>query len=116
MEEEHAGSGVEKAAYVQFVKFEKKVLELLESHEYDPDEHERLMQAFRVLDPDHTGFIEAHKMKEALTKKSARGEEPELKDKEVEEFLRRAKDMETGNVYYEDYIALLRTEAETSSI
>ena len=36
--------------------------------------------------------------------------------KEVDSFLSRAKDMETGRIYYEDYIAMMTQELEAMDL
>ena len=55
----------------------------------------------------HPGFIDAEHMRELLETKGT-----PFRPKEMENFLSRAKDMETGNIYYEDYVAVLTQETE----
>ena len=71
-------------------------------HQWDPDTDDVLLQAFRTLDPERNGYIEAGRMRELLMSKGTA-----LREKEIEGFMNVAKDMETGHIYYEDYIALL---------
>jgi Ca2+-binding EF-hand superfamily protein len=60
-----------------------------------------------VLDPNRLGYIPADVMRELLTTKGT-----PFREKEIEGFMSRAKDLETGNIYYEDYVALLTADAE----
>ena len=55
----------------------------------------------QTLDTDNLGYIEWDKIKELLTTK---GEAP-FRNAEIDAFQRVAVDMETGRVYYEDYVA-----------
>ena len=60
------------------------------------------MKAFRTLDSEHKGFIPAEVLEELLS-----SNESKFRSKELESFLLVSKDPETGNIYYEDYVALL---------
>ena len=64
-----------------------------------------LLQAFRVFDEDGKGFIEANKLREALITKGT-----PFREKEIDAFMSVAKDVDTGNIYYEDYVALITGE------
>ncbi|EQC41696.1 hypothetical protein SDRG_01654 [Saprolegnia diclina VS20] len=97
----------EPSTFVTYEKFEKKMLEVMYSHEYEPDSDETLMAAFRVLDPDKTGYIEADVMKELLLTKGT-----PFREKELEGFMHVAKDADTGRIYYEDYISLVTQELD----
>ncbi|KAF0697760.1 Aste57867_11553 [Aphanomyces stellatus] len=118
----------EPSTFVTYEKFEKKMLEVLYSHEYEPDTDETLLSAFRVrfqvLDPEKKGFIDAEVMKDLLVTKGTPFREKELEgmlgcqDDDVTRvmilagFMHVAKDGETGRVYYEDYISLLMQELD----
>ncbi|KAH8093507.1 Ca2-binding protein [Aureococcus anophagefferens] len=65
---------------------------------------ERAM-AFRVFDEDGKGYIEANRLREALITKGT-----PFREKEIDAFLSVAKDLETGHIYYEDYVALLTAD------
>ena len=68
----------------------------------DPDSGDMLLQAFRTIDSDNTGYISAEVVEELLTTRGT-----PFRPKELEAFMLVAKDAETGNIYYEDYVALL---------
>ncbi|RHY34204.1 hypothetical protein DYB32_001084 [Aphanomyces invadans] len=113
----------EPSTFVTYERFEKKMLEVLYSHEYEPDTDETLLAAFRVraccstaavasllfqvLDPEKKGYIDADVMKDLLITKGT-----PFREKELEGFMHVAKDGETGRVYYEDYISLLTHDVE----
>ena len=78
------------------------MLHALLSRTYAPDPEPLLLAAFRVLDVDRKGYLDESTMVELLGEN-----EWALREKEIEDFLRVAKDPETGFVHYEDYIALL---------
>ena len=92
----------EPTGFVSYQKFEKKMLQILATKECDPDSGDILLQAFRTIDTENTGFISAELMEELLTTKGT-----PFRPKELEAFLMVGKDPETGNIYYEDYVALL---------
>ncbi len=92
----------EPTGFVSYKKFEKKMLQILASKECDPDSGDMLLQAFRTIDSDGTGFISAELLEELLTSRGT-----PFRPKELESFLLVARDPETGNIYYEDYVALL---------
>eukprot|EP01138_Halocafeteria_seosinensis_P012496 gb/GECG01012768.1/.p1 GENE.gb/GECG01012768.1/~~gb/GECG01012768.1/.p1 ORF type:complete len:172 (+),score=34.20 gb/GECG01012768.1/:1-516(+) len=98
-----AMQGDEPSDVVHYANFEGEILNYLDNNEFAPDGEERLLQAFRVFDPDDTGTVDADKMVELL---QSNDQEPFL-DKELESFLSVAKDPQTGKIYYEDYINLL---------
>ena len=92
----------EPTGFVCYQKFEKKMLQILATKECDPDSGDMLLQAFRTIDTDNTGYISAELLEELLSTRGAA-----FRPKEMEAFMLVAKDPETGNVYYEDYVALL---------
>ena len=47
----------EPTAFVMYDKFEKKMLQVLQGHEYEPSTDEELLRAFKVLDPDGNGTV-----------------------------------------------------------
>ena len=57
---------------------------------------------FLTVDTNNTGYISAEMLEDLLTTKGTF-----FRPKELENFFLVAKDPDTGNVYYEDYIALL---------
>lgn len=92
----------EPTGFVSYQKFEKKMLQILATKELDPDSGDVLLQAFRTIDTENTGYISADLMEELLTTRGT-----PFRPKELESFLMVAKDPETGNIYYEDYVAEL---------
>ncbi|KAJ1443410.1 hypothetical protein B484DRAFT_441611 [Ochromonadaceae sp. CCMP2298] len=92
----------EPTGFVSYQKFEKKMLQIMASKEWDADSGDMLLQAFRTIDTENTGFISAELLEELLTKEGT-----PFRPKELESFMQVSKDPETGNVYYEDYVALL---------
>lgn len=92
----------ENSGFVSYEKFERKMLSILANREYEPDTIDVLLQAFRTIDTRLDGFIPADELETLLTQRGI-----EFRPKEIESFLAVAKDPETGNIYYEDYCALL---------
>jgi Ca2+-binding EF-hand superfamily protein len=95
--------GDEPKPFVRYDRFEEVVVRLLESHEFDPDGPEVLLAAFRALDPECKGYIEADKLRALLGENG----EPPMSDKELEAFLKVTLDKESGRVHYDDYVALV---------
>jgi calmodulin len=89
---------------VSYKKFEKKMLNLMATNELEPDSTEVILQAFKTIDNDNLGYISADILETLLTSKGTG-----FRPKELEAFFMVAKDPETGNVYYEDYISLLKS-------
>jgi Ca2+-binding EF-hand superfamily protein len=87
---------------VTFKKFEQKMLQLIATKQFEPDSSEVLLQAFRALDTEQNGYLSAEALETLLTSKGAG-----FRPKELEQFFLVAKDPETGNIFYEDYIAVL---------
>lgn len=92
----------EPTGFVSYQKFEKKMLSILATKECDPDSGDVLLQAFRTIDTDNTGYLSSELLEELLTTRGT-----PFRPKELETFMMTAKDPETGNIYYEDYVALL---------
>jgi calmodulin len=96
----------EPSGFVSYAKLERVVLRILSTKECEPDSGDILLQAFRTIDTNNTGFIPADVMEDLLTAKGT-----PFRSKELDAFFQVAKDSETGNVYYEDYIALMSKRA-----
>eukprot|EP00940_MAST-03C_sp_MAST-3C-sp2_P000014 g14.t1 len=95
---------------VPYNKFEKKMLEVMSTGEYEPDVYDAtLMHAFEVIDTEKKGWLSAEYLKELLTTKGSMPFRPT----EIDAFLQTAKDPESGRIYYEDYVHLLRNIAES---
>jgi Ca2+-binding EF-hand superfamily protein len=94
--------------FVRYSNFESTALSLLKSGVHAPDPSDVLLQAFKAIDTQGgtlpaKGYISWDRMKELLT---TTGQAP-FREKECEVFQSVARDMESGNVFYEDYIAML---------
>jgi calmodulin len=96
----------EPSGFVSYSKLERVLLRILSIKECEPDSGDILLQAFRTIDTGNTGFIPADVMEDLLTAKGT-----PFRSKELDTFFQVAKDSETGNVYYEDYIALMSKKA-----
>lgn len=90
----------EPTGFVSYVKFEKKMLQILASRECEPDSSDLLLQAFRTIDADGNGYINAELLEDLLTTRGTG-----FRPKEMEAFLAFTKDAESGNVFYEDFCA-----------
>jgi Ca2+-binding EF-hand superfamily protein len=90
------------SSVIEFVRFEPFIIRCLSEGLYAPDNEETLLRAFKCLDVDNRGYFDEATMVELLT-----SNEWPLKARELEDFLRVAKDPDTGYIHYEDYIHLL---------
>lgn len=91
----------EPTGFVSYRKFEKVMLNLLATKEWEPDSGDVILHAFRTIDTENKGYVSAEVMEELLSKGTS------FRPKELENFLLVAKDPDTGNIFYEDYVALL---------
>uniref|UniRef100_A0A0G4I7G0 EF-hand domain-containing protein n=1 Tax=Chromera velia CCMP2878 TaxID=1169474 RepID=A0A0G4I7G0_9ALVE len=84
--------------------FESVMLKAILNHEYDPEDCDTLLMAFRVLDPERKGYIEVQQMRDYLASGSFG-----FRPKEITDFLEFAKDKDgpQDKIYYEDYVAKL---------
>jgi len=88
---------------VQFRKLEHFALhQMFVARMYEPDGDETLLQAFRTLDSEQKGYLSESAMVAALT-----SSDYPFRDKEVDDFLRFAKDPDTGYIHYEDLVPKL---------
>jgi Ca2+-binding EF-hand superfamily protein len=88
--------------YISYSSFEPFMLKVMLEKLFAPPNEELLLQAFKVLDTENRGYIDEATMVELLTEN-----EWAFRERELEDFLRVAKDTDTGYVHYEDYIQLL---------
>ena len=72
---------------------------ILLENQYPRDPEDKLLRAFRTLDPDNKGYIEADKLRNLLTTHGERFSQEEIYD-----FLTFAADAESGLMHYEDYV------------
>ncbi|GLE05705.1 hypothetical protein PINS_up014751 [Pythium insidiosum] len=68
----------EPSTFVTYDRFEKKMLEVMYTNEYAPDTDETLLAAFRVIDTEKRGYIEADVMRELLITKGTPFREKEM--------------------------------------
>ena len=81
---------------IPFSTFLPFMLHHLLAHTFDPDSETLLLAAFRVLDTDRKGYIDESTLVELLS-----DNEWGFREKEMEDFLRVAKDPDTGFIHYE---------------
>ena len=72
---------------------------ILLENQYPRDSEDKLLRAFRTLDPDNKGYIEAEKLRNLLTTHGER-----FSQEEIDDFLSFASDSESGLMHYEDYV------------
>jgi Ca2+-binding EF-hand superfamily protein len=77
------------------------MLQLIAEKKYQPDTRDVLLQAFRTIDTQNKGYITADMMETYFL-----GYGVPFRTDELEAFFKVARDPATGNVYYEDYVAL----------
>jgi Ca2+-binding EF-hand superfamily protein len=87
--------------FVSLHNFEPFMVRCCVERLYEPDTEESLIQAFKVLDGEGKGYIDEATMIDLLIEN-----EWAFREKEIEDFLRIAKDPDTGYVHYEDYANL----------
>ena len=54
---------------ISYDKFEAKMLQIIVDGVYEPDSEEKMLQAFRFLDPEGNGYIEHSVMRDMLITK-----------------------------------------------
>ena len=57
----------EPTGFIRFEKFERMMSRILLENQYPRDSEDKLLRAFRTLDPDNKGYIEAEKLRNLLT-------------------------------------------------
>lgn len=90
----------EPTGFISYDKFEMKMLQLMASKEWDPDSGDLLLQAFRTIDTNNTGYIKKDILAQLLKEKGT-----PFRETELDTFLKFATDPTTDNIYYEDYIS-----------
>eukprot|EP00472_Partenskyella_glossopodia_P008903 CAMPEP_0197526826 /NCGR_PEP_ID=MMETSP1318-20131121/19509_1 /TAXON_ID=552666 /ORGANISM="Partenskyella glossopodia, Strain RCC365" /LENGTH=334 /DNA_ID=CAMNT_0043081183 /DNA_START=35 /DNA_END=1039 /DNA_ORIENTATION=- len=84
---------------VRYERFEEFMLNVMKNNLYEPDDHETLIQAFRILDTEDEGVLDETVIVDALTSNSVA-----FHEKEIEDFLSVAKDPKSGKINYEQYV------------
>lgn len=96
--------------FVKSPKLKEILMQILMSNEFkgkivSRDPEGAILKAFEVLDREGKGFIPSEYLKELLTSMGER-----FNGEEITEMINAAADPETGNVFYEDFAAILASE------
>ena len=89
----------EPTGFIRFERFERMMSRILLENQYPRDSEEKLLRAFRTLDPDNKGYVEAEKVRTLLTTHGER-----FSQEEIDDFLNFAVDADSGLLHYEDYV------------
>ena len=89
----------EPTGFIRFEKFERMMSRVLLETQYPRDSEEKLLRAFRTLDPNNNGYVEAEKIKTLLTTHGER-----FSQEEMDDMLSFGSDAESGHFHYEDYV------------
>merc|ERR1719217_1487157 len=89
----------EPTGFIRFEKFQRMMSRVLLENQYPRDSEDKLLRAFRTLDVDNKGYIEAEKLRNLLTTHGER-----FSQEEIDDFLNFAADSESGFMHYEDYV------------
>ena len=89
----------EPTGFIRFERFERTMSRVLLESQFPRDSEEKILRAFRVLDQENKGYVEADKIKPLLMKNGER-----FSEEEMEDFLNFAVDQESGLLHYEDYV------------
>ena len=89
----------EPTGFIRFERFERMMTKVLMEVQYPRDAEDKLLKAFRTLDPDNKGSIEADRVRSLLTTHGER-----FTQEEIDDFLNFAVDAESGLLHYEDYV------------
>ncbi|KOO35471.1 ef-hand calcium-binding domain-containing protein 2-like protein [Chrysochromulina tobinii] len=89
----------EPTGFIAFERFERMMQRIMLENQYPRDSEEKLLRAFRTLDPENKGYVEADKIRTLLTTHGER-----FSQEEIEDFLHFAVDAESGVLHYEDYV------------
>jgi len=89
----------EPTGFINFDRFERMMSRILLENQYPRDSEEKLLRAFRTLDPENKGYVEAEKIRTLLTTHGER-----FSQEEIDDFLHFAVDAESGLLHYEDYV------------
>merc|ERR1712048_727685 len=81
----------EPTGFIRFERFERMMSRILMENQYPRDSEEKLLRAFRTLDTENKGYVEAEKLRTLLTTHGER-----FSQEEIDEFLSFAVDTESG--------------------
>jgi len=90
----------EPTGFITYARFERMMARILLENQYPRDSEEKLLRAFRTLDPDNKGYVEAEKIRTLLTTHGER-----FSQEEIDDFIHFAVDAESGLLHYEDYVS-----------
>ena len=79
----------EPTGFIRFERFDRMMMRVLLENQYPRDSEEKLLRAFRALDPDNKGYVEAEKVRTLLTTHGER-----FSQEEIDDFLHFAVDAE----------------------
>ncbi|KAL1530828.1 hypothetical protein AB1Y20_001724 [Prymnesium parvum] len=85
--------------FIRYERFERMMARVLIETQYPRDSEDKLLRAFRTLDPDNKGYVEGDKIRTLLTTHGER-----FTQEEIDDFLSFAVDAESGLLHYEDYV------------
>ena len=97
----------EPSDFIKYEKFEPYMLQVLMSNEFEPASAERLLDAFKILDPQGLGYVRKDVMHQLLTTKGI-----PFRTSEYESFKSFGIGKDPDKIYYEDYVARLIEENE----
>ena len=72
----------EPTGFIRFEKFERMMSRIMLENQYPRDSEDKLLRAFRTLDTENKGFVEAEKLRNLLTTHGER-----FSQEEIDEFL-----------------------------
>ena len=98
----------EPSDFIKYEKFEPYMLQVLMTNEFEPASAERLLDAFKILDPQGLGYVRKDVMHQLLTTRGIPFRFKEHEDFKI--FAVSAKDPD--KIYYEDYVARLIEDNE----
>ena len=90
----------EPTGFIKFERFERMMSRVLLDNQYPRDSEEKLLKAFRTLDTDNKGYLDAERVRNLMTTHGER-----FSPEEIEDFLNFAVDADTGLLHYEDYVS-----------
>ena len=96
-------------AYITFDKFEPVMLAIVQNNEYLPDGKEVILSAFRALDEEKKGYLDAEYLQGVMGQMGDK-----FRAKEMEAFFSICKDSASGRIYYEDYALIYAAQIDTN--
>ncbi|CEO97256.1 EF-hand domain-containing protein [Plasmodiophora brassicae] len=97
----------EDSHFIKYDRFETMMVDVIKNRDFEPDLEDIVLQAFKVIDHERKGFVSDYRMIQLLS-----SNEYKFRQKELEQFLKVAKDDNNDKIYYEDYVAILAKDLE----